>query len=169
MLKVRTEKPGDVPFVHELNTLAFPTEADANLVDALREEAWPVISLVAVEEDSVVGHIMFTPVEFCGASSLNIMGLAPMAVTPDRQRCGIGSALAINGRNRCREIGAGAIVVLGHPAYYPRFGFVPASTMNIDCEYDVPDEAFMILELTAGYLSGAGGTIKYHDAFGEVT
>ncbi len=169
MLKVRTEKPGDVPFVHELNTLAFPTEAEANLVDVLRENAQSVISLVAIDDNAIVGHIMFTPVELCGASSLNIMGLAPMAVTPDRQRCGIGSALVSQGLDRCGTIGAGAVIVLGHPAYYPRFGFAPASPMNIDCEYVVPDEAFMVLELTAGYLSGAEGTIRYLDAFGEVT
>ena len=169
MHRIRTEIPDDVPSVHELNALAFPTEAEADLVDALRDNAQPIVSLVAEQHNTIVGHIMFTPVELCGNSSLKIMGLAPMAVTPDQQKRGIGSQLVKNGLDRCRDIGAGAVVVLGHPSYYPRFGFVPASAKNIACEYDVPDEAFMLLELTAGYLSGVEGTIRYHDAFGEAT
>jgi putative acetyltransferase len=167
MITIRDEQADDIAYVHELNTLAFDADAEANLVDVLRETARPVISLVAVEDETIVGHIMFTPVELSGSSSLMIMGLAPMAVAPDRQRSGIGSALAKEGLNWCKEIGAGAVVVLGHAAYYPRFGFVPASTMNICCEYDVPDEVFMVLELTSGYLAGAIGAIRYHETFAE--
>jgi len=167
MIRIRDEQQTDITRVHELNSLAFEAETEANLVDVLRETAQPVISLVATEDDTVVGHIMFTPVELSDRSSLAIMGLAPMAVTPDRQRCGIGSALANEGLHRCAEIGAGAVVVLGHSAYYPKFGFVPASTMGIAYEYDVPDEAFMVHELTPGYLAGATGTIKYHEAFAK--
>ncbi len=169
MIRIREEQIDDIPSVHRLNTLAFETESEADLVDVLRESAQPVISLVAVNRNALVGHIMFTPVELSGNPSLNIMGLAPMAVMPDRQRCGIGSVLASEGLDRCSRIGAGAVVVLGHPAYYPRFGFAPASTMNIDCEYVVPDEVFMVLELTAGHLAGAGGTIRYHKAFADAT
>ena len=169
MITIRDEQKADIPRVHELNTLAFEAETEANLVDVLRETARPVISLVASEDDMVVGHIMFTPVELSDSSGLTIMGLAPMAVAADRQRCGIGTALAREGLNRCAEIGAGAVVVLGHSAYYPRFGFVPASTMSIACEYDVPDEVFMVHELTPGYLAGATGKIKYHEAFAEAT
>ena len=169
MIRIREEQIDDIPSVHRINTLAFETESEADLVDVLRESAQPVISLVAVDRDALVGHIMFTPVELSGNPSLNIMGLAPMAVMPDRQRCGIGSALASEGLDRCSRIGADAVVVLGHPAYYPRFGFAPASTMNIDCEYDVPDEVFMVVELTAGHLPGTGGTIRYHAAFADVT
>ena len=169
MIRIREEQIDDLPSVRRLNALAFETESEADLVDVLRESAQPVMSLVAVDSDALVGHIMFTPVELSGNPSLNIMGLAPMAVMPDRQRCGIGSALASEGLDRCSRIGAGAVVVLGHPAYYPRFGFATASTMNIDCEYDVADEVFMVLELTAGHLSGAGGTIRYHKAFAEAT
>ncbi len=169
MLRIRAETPDDLPLVHELNALAFPTELEADLVDALRDNAQPAISLVAEQDKTIVGHIMFTPVELCGNSSLKIMGLAPMAVSPDQQKRGIGSQLVREGLDRCRNIGAGAVVVLGHPSYYPRFSFAPASAKNIACEYDVPDEAFMMLELTAAYLSGAEGTIRYHDAFGEAT
>lgn len=165
MLSIRDEQAGDVPFIHELNTLAFPTEAEADLVDVLREKARPLISLVAVPGDTVVGHIMFTPVELGGNPSLKIMGLAPMAVVPDQQGHGIGSKLVTEGLERCKKIDAGAVVVLGHPHYYPRFGFVAASTMNVDCEYEVPDGAFMILELKTDYLAASEGTIRYHEAF----
>jgi len=169
MPDIREEQADDVPFVHGVNALAFPTEAEANLVDVLRETARPLISLVAVDNGEVVGHIMFTPVRLLGCPSLNIMGLAPMAVIPGRQRRRIGTKLVNEGLKRCREIGAGAVVVLGHPAYYPRFGFEPAARKKIDCEYDVPPEAFMIIELTVDYLSGAEGTIRYHGAFAETT
>ncbi len=169
MIRIRKEQTDDLPLVHKLNALAFETAAEADLVDVLRAKAQPVVSLVAVDDHAIVGHIMFTPVALYGKPSLKIMALAPMAVTPDRQRCGIGSALVSEGIDRCAKIGAGAMVVLGHPAYYPRFGFAPASTMKIKCAYDVPDEAFMILELTADYLARAAGTIKYHQAFADVS
>lgn len=80
------------------------------------------------------------------------MGLAPMAVAPERQRQGIGSALVRAGLDRCKEPGFGAIVVLGHPEYYPRFGFSIAKRFDIGCEYEVPDEVFMVMELQPGYL-----------------
>jgi putative acetyltransferase len=166
---IRAEKADDVPKVNALNMLAFPTEAEANLVDALRDEAQPVISLVAVEDDAIVGHIMFTPVELLAHPSLKIMGLGPMAVIPGRQRGGIGTKLVEEGLKRCRETGAGAVVVLGHPSYYPRFGFEPASQRQIDSEYDVPPEVFMIIELIVDFLSDVEGTIRYHAAFAETT
>lgn len=169
MPEIREEQVGDVPSVHELNVLAFPTEAEANLVDVLRDRARPMISLVAVENERIVGHIMFSPVELSADPSLKIMGLAPMAVTPERQNRGIGTQLVTEGLGRCRAIGAGAVVVLGHPSYYPRFGFEPASRKNIRCEFDAPDEAFMILELIVDYFSDAEGTIRYHEAFAQAT
>jgi putative acetyltransferase len=167
MPDIREERPADVPFVRDVNYRAFPGATEADLVDAIRSRAEPVVSLVAIEDDEVVGHIMFSPVELIGNSSLKIMGLAPMAVSPERQNHGIGSTLVREGLNRCRKLGAGAVVVLGHPAYYPRFGFRPASELGIACEYDVPDEAFMIMELKSHYLPAKGGTIRYHEVFAE--
>ena len=169
MLAIREETPEDFAAVHDLNASAFPTVAEADLVDQLRAKAEPVISLVAADDGEIVGHIMFTPVELDDDPTLRIMGLAPMAVAPDRQKQGIGTQLVHKGLDRCRGIGAGAVVVLGHPSYYPRFGFIPASTMNITCEYDVPDEVFMALELKPGFLSNASGTIRYHKAFRDTT
>jgi putative acetyltransferase len=168
MLEIRTAKSKDVADVHEVNALAFPTETEANLVDLLRENVRSAISLVAVRDGRIIGHILFTPVRLSGHSSLKIMGLAPMAVMPEYQRRGIGSRLVDEGLIRCRETGAGAVVVLGHPSYYPRFGFTPAAPRNIFCEYDVPADVFMVLELTADYLLGVEGTIRYHEAFGEI-
>ena len=100
MLRIRNEEPCDLPHVHTLNALAFDTNIEADLVDVLRETDSPIISLVATEDGTIVGHIMFTPVELTGSSSLKIMGLAPMAVAPDRQRSGIGSALVNAGLDR---------------------------------------------------------------------
>lgn len=146
---------------------AHSPKIEANLVDTIRSKAEPVVSLVEVEDDEVVGHVMFLPVELIGNTSLRIMGLAPMAVSPKRQKHGIGSALVHEGLNRWRKLGAGAVVVLGHPAYCPRFGFRPASELGIACEYDVADEAFMIIELKSGCLPAKGGTIRYHEVFAK--
>ena len=96
------------------------------------------------------------------------MGLAPMAVLPDHQRRGIGSALAQLGLQRCKELGFGAVVVHGHPEYYPRFGFVPSRHFGIESEYDVPQEVFMVVQLEPGFLSGVSGTIEYHEAFRDL-
>lgn len=165
--RIRAETERDREAVHALNAAAFGQATEALLVDMLRAQAAPVISLVAQDGDTVVGHIMFTPVSLAGHGGL-IMGLAPMAVEPSRQRAGIGSALVRAGLERCKELGAAAAVVLGHPAFYPKFGFLPAARFGLACEYDVPPEAFMALELRAGALRGASGTVRYHAAFAEV-
>jgi putative acetyltransferase len=151
--------------VRAVNVAAFPTRAEADLVDALRAAARPLVSLVAEESGAIVGHIMLSPVTLPGHPALRLMGLAPMAVTPPRQRGGIGAALVEAGLAACRRLGADAVVVLGHPAYYPRFGFAPGVRAGLGCEYDVPAEAFMVLALRPGALDGASGTIRYHPAF----
>lgn len=165
---IRAEEQSDRADVHALNVSAFATPAEADLVDALRAEAKPVVSLVAEQDGAVVGHILFSPVTLSGGAGLKIMGLAPMAVAPSRQRRGIGSALVRAGLQRCRAQGVGAVVVLGHPGYYPRFGFSPSSRFGIDSEYDVPAEAFMVCELEPGFLREAAGTIRYHAAFADI-
>jgi putative acetyltransferase len=162
---IRPEQPGDWLAVHHVNESAFDGHVEVDLVDALRQQVPDLVSLVAEHDGSIIGHILFSPVTLSNHSELRIMGLAPMAVAPPHQRSGIGTALVNAGVERCRELGFGAVAVLGHAEYYPRFGFRPAKRFGIGCEYDVPDEVFMLLELRPGFLTGASGIIKYHDLF----
>ena len=164
----RAEGEEDRVAVRAVNESAFETLAEAALVDALRDQARPNISLVAEEAGAVVGHIMFSPVVLPEHAELAMMGLAPMAVSPEHQRQGIGSALVRAGLEECRGLGCGAVVVLGHPEYYPRFGFTPAVRFGVGCEYEVPDEVFMLVELRRGYLGKACGKVRYHAAFGNL-
>jgi putative acetyltransferase len=168
-IKIREERPADSKGVWEVNAAAFETEVEANLVNLIRESGIPYISIVAEQDGKLTGHILFTPVELEGDDSgLRLAGLGPMAVIPNLQNQGIGSELVRAGIEQCRLRGFDAIVVLGHPGYYPRFGFVPSVDYNIVSEYDVPEEAFMILELSKGCLKGKQGRIKYHKAFSAV-
>jgi putative acetyltransferase len=164
-MHIRSEEPTDIGAIHAVNRAAFETSTEADLVDALRKQAHPIVSLVAEDAGAIVGHIFFSPVTLSG-HALTMMGLAPMAVLPAQHRRGIGSALVRAGLERCRELGFAAVIVLGHAEYYPRFGFVPASRFGIGCEYDVADRVFMALELERGSLRGKSGTIRYHAAFG---
>jgi putative acetyltransferase len=165
---IREENPKDCSEVYKVNSTAFETQAEANLVDVLRKEARPIVSLVAEDEGVIVGHILFSPVTLSGSSELKIMGLGPMAVVPKNQRKGIGSAMIKAGLEKCRNLGYGAVIVLGHPEYYPRFGFRPSILYDISSEYQVPEEIFMVIELLPGYLDGASGVIKYHPAFNNI-
>jgi putative acetyltransferase len=167
-LLIRAEEERDWAAVHAVNLSAFETPAEANLVDALRDQAQPLVSLIAEDNGGIVGHIMFSPVSLSGHPALRIMGLAPMAIAPEHQRKGIGSALVRAGLDRCRQLGFGAVVVLGHSSYYPRFGFSSSARFGIGCEYEVPEEVFMVVELRAGFLDGVSGQVKYHSAFGDV-
>ena len=167
-MDIRPERAADIAGVRAVNRAAFETSTESELVDALREQAQPIVSLVADAAGSIVGHILFSPVTLSGHPDMKIMGLAPMAVLPAQQRRGVGSALVRAGLARCTELGCRAVVVLGHREYYPRFGFVPASRFGIGCEYDVPDEVFMVLELEPGALHERSGTIRYHPAFADV-
>ena len=167
-MQLRPETPADQPGVRAVNLAAFEGPDEADLVNRLRGHTFPYVSLVAVDKGRIVGHILLTPVLLPGHPRARLMGLAPMAVLPDYQRSGVGSALVEAGLDAARQAGAGAVVVLGHPAYYPRFGFVPASRHAIACPYDTPDEAFMIVELIPGHLAGLAGTGEDHSAFAGI-
>lgn len=164
---IREEQPADARWIRVVNLAAFETSVEADLVDALRRQASPVVSLVAEDRGEIVGHIMFSRVSIAGHDELSLMGLAPMSVTPTHQRKGIGSALVRAGLERCRALGMGAVVVLGHPTYYPRFGFRSSAAFGITSEYDAPPEAFMLVELQPGYMRGASGIVKFNAAFAD--
>ena len=166
---VRAETEDDYPGVRKVNEMAFGRGNEAELVDALRLAANPQVSLVAVEDDEIVGHIFFSPVSVeSGKRVFMALGLAPMAVVPHRQRCGIGSRLVREGLKACRRLGHDVVFVVGHPEYYPRFGFEPARRLGFTCEYDVQDEAFMVSELRPGAASGWSGIVRYLPQFRNV-
>jgi putative acetyltransferase len=167
-MNIRIENENDESGVYAVNASAFETPAEAKLVDVLRLQANPVISLVAEHEGKIVGHIMFSAMTFQQHPELRIMGLGPMAVSPDFQRQDIGSQLVRAGLKLCTQSGTEAVFVLGHPAFYPRFGFLPAAGFAIKSEYDVPHEVFMGMELQSSVLNGKTGMVKYHDAFSNV-
>jgi putative acetyltransferase len=168
-MEIRAERPEDVEAVRKIEIAAFGRASEADLVDRLRGVAF-TFSFVAVDSQQIVGHIFFSPVAVEGecADDLLILGLAPVAVLPDYQQQGIGALLIRNSLEKCARLGCKAIVVLGSPEYYPRFGFVPAKEKGLRCEYIVPDEAFMVLELERGVLDGCIGTVKYHSEFNNL-
>ena len=165
-MDIRTEKPEDLEAVRNVNIAAVGRENEANLVDQLRGTG-STFSFVAVQSDRIVGHLFFSLVTVEGKCSknLSILGLAPVAVLPNYQRQGIGTLLIGEGLKECGRSGFQAVVVLGHPHFYSRFGFIPASRKSLGCEYDVPDEAFMVLELENGALQDCSGTVKYRSEF----
>jgi len=163
-MHIRPETSADIAAIHAVNSMAFETAAEANAVDAVRASGAPHVSLVAVKDREIVGHILFSPVTL-SQHPVEMMALAPVAVSPQEQRQGIGSALVRAGVERCKELGVGAVVVLGYPSYYPKFGFTPASLFGIKSEYNVPDDVFMALELEPAYFSDKAGTVQYHRAF----
>ena len=163
------EKPEDIESIRNINRQAFGQENESRLVDKLRNRGVLTISLVAVRESEVVGHIAFSPVVIeSETSGFAAIALAPMAVLPAHQRKGIGSQLVRAGLEECRRLRHEIVFLVGHPDYYPRFGFVPAKPKGVDCEFEVPEEAWMILELREGDLSGRRGTAKFEPEFREV-
>ncbi|MBU0561332.1 MAG: N-acetyltransferase [Bacteroidetes bacterium] len=167
MLKIRKEEKGDESQIRIVNELAFGQIDEADLVDLLRINCNESISLVAEFDNKIVGHILFTPALIeAKDKQLNGMGLAPMAVLPEHQSKGIGSELVKSGLELIMKGSCQFIIVLGHPKYYPRFGFVKASECNIKSDFHgIPDEAFMILVLDEKSFAGISGTAKYRKEF----
>ena len=172
MISIRAERSQDIgeirEVIEEAFTQAFGQAPEADLVDGLRENCPGLLSLVAANGDIVVGHILFTPVKIEGNKIVEGMGLAPMAVMPKLQRQGIGARMVQAGIEMLKSNGCPFVIVLGHPDYYPRFGFEPASHKGIRCQWEgVPDEAFMILILDEKAMEGISGVARYRSEFDE--
>ncbi len=151
-----------IRLVHEA---AFDRPDEANLVDGLRTEGVVLASLVAALEERIVGHILFTRMSIeTLAGSIPAAALAPLGVLPEYQRRGIGAELIARGLNVLRENGERIVIVLGHPGYYPRFGFSAEKARNLESPF--PPEAYMAIELSPGALDGVRGKVKYPRAFG---
>lgn len=164
-LIIRNEESQDIEQVRQVLRSAFPSDGESKLVDLLRKNGKATISLVAIENDEVAGHILFSPVTTTPHTDAKGLGLAPVAVRPDMQSQGIGSQLIREGLRLCRELGFDYCVVLGAPQYYQRFGFVKASRFAIQNEYGV-DEEFMITRFTDGKVVGL---VRYAEEFGELS
>lgn len=162
---VRPERPGDHAAVHEVNRLAFRQDEEARLVDALREGGYTRLSLVAEDGGRLIGHVLFSdlPIE-TQQGTVPALALAPLAVLPARQRQGVGSLLAREGLRACAEQGHRIVVVLGHPGYYPRFGFSAALARPLRSPFT--GEHWMAAELVPGALAGVAGVVRYPPPFG---
>ena len=164
LTSIRQETQKDHKAIREVNCRAFGCDDEANLVDQLRRDGSVVMSLVAVVDNRVEGHILFSdlPIE-TETGEIHAVALAPLAVTPEYQKQGIGSSLVRAGLDACRQIGRKIVVVLGHPEYYRRFGFTAELTKKLKAP--ISGEAFMAIELVPGALKGVTGTVKYPKAF----
>ena len=161
---IRPERDGDAAAVRRVHETAFPTTAEADLVERLRAGGKAVIALVAEDAGSIVGHILFSPVALEPLAGTVGLGLAPVAVLPDHEKHGVGRRLIQNGLAECHAWGAGFVVVIGDPPYYGRFGFEPAEKHGLRSEYDAGD-SFMVFELVSGALPPSGTLVKYAPEF----
>lgn len=164
-MTIEKENPALFPQIRAVLAAAFGGAGEADLVERLRADGLVRLALVALEDGEVVGHIVFSDlaVEIDGRK-VDAAALAPVAVRPDRQRRGTGAALIRAGLEGLRRDGCEAVVVLGHPEYYPRFGFSPAPARKLAAPF--AGDAFMALELAEDALAGAAGSVRYPDAFG---
>ncbi len=168
---IRQELPEDASAISEVLLQAFGQDGESRLVNALRDDGKidPDLSLVAVHGDRIIGHILFCPITIVsGTVETAALALAPLGVHQDYQCRGIGAALIEEGLGECRRLGHSIVIVVGHPGYYPRFGFTSAKDARITAPFPCPDEAFMALSLWPGALDGIGGMVRYPVAFDTV-
>ena len=165
---IRPESVEDGDAIRHVHRVAFGGSAEATLVDRLRNDGLVVVSLAAVEANQIVGHILFSRLPIHTSTVvISAVALAPMGVIPDRQRQGIGSALVREGLRECRAAGERIVIVLGHPEYYPRFGFSSALASRLRSPFS--RNAFMARELESGALAGVSGEVRYPPAFDLVS
>lgn len=167
-LEIRPERAEDFDAARRLHEIAFaPSTDEAKLVDALRApgETVPELCLVALERDELIGHIVYSRARL--QSGHEVLALAPMAVLPPRQRAGVGSRLVRASAELAARTGAALAIVVGHPGYYPRFGFESAADLGLEAPWEISPDAWMALRLPA-YESGARGRVRHARAFDEV-
>jgi putative acetyltransferase len=166
-VEIRPEAPADAPAVRALLLAAFETSAEADLVDALRVSATPYLALVAVHGEAVVGHVAFTAVAFDPMRTTTglALGLAPLSVSANHQKRGIGAGLVKAGLEACRDAGAALVVTLGDPAYYGRFGFKPAAESGLRSSFSAPPEAFQALVLREWEPASGTTTVYFRPEF----
>ena len=168
-LLLRSERPDDAAEIARVAIGAFVRKDEALLVEAMRKEPEfdPDLSIVAEEDGTIVGHVLFSRVSIVSPEGdrTPAIALAPVAVLPGRQKQGIGTSLIEEGIRRCHRKGEKIIIVLGLPGYYPRFRFVPAKDHGIRAPFPVPDDAFMVLGLEPHALIGVAGTVAYPSPF----
>lgn len=174
MVTIRQEQKNDYRKTEEVVKEAFLNEEfsdkkEHELVKRIREcDAFiPELSIVAVDEE-IVGHIMLSKITIeQGGTTVDSLALAPVSIAPSHQKKGIGGKLITAALEKAKELGYGSVVVLGHPEYYPKFGFERASQWNIKAPFEVPDEVFMVMELRENTLQGVEGIVQYSSAFAE--
>ncbi|MBK4715156.1 MULTISPECIES: GNAT family N-acetyltransferase [Tenebrionibacter/Tenebrionicola group] len=162
---IRVEIPIDAPGIDALLRRAFKGDAEAELIQRLREDGQITLGLVATDDEGqVIGYVAFSPVSVEG-EDLQWVGLAPLAVDDARRGQGIGRNLVYEGLDALNEFGYAAVVTLGDPQLYGRFGFEPASRYGLRCRW--PDTAayFLIHKLADDALNGVGGLVEYSDHF----
>jgi putative acetyltransferase len=169
MITIREEGRRESAAVWAVVSAAFGQAAEADLVESLRENGNLLLSLVAERDGEIVGHIAFSPITVeSEAGDWQAVGLGPLAVAPAFQRQGFGSALMYAGLEAVRQQGHEVVFVLGHPAYYHRFGFVTAADHGLRWEREVPPEFFMVQALLEGALAGRSGVVRYGPEFDSV-
>jgi len=169
LIEVRFERPKDIDEVRLLNDKAFGQPVEGRIVDKLRKSCNGILSLVAISNNKIVGHIMFSPVTIeTQSGNIEGMGLAPMAVSPELQNQGIGSKLVKEGLLIINNSTCSFVVVLGHEKYYPRFGFQRASKYGLKSQWEgVPDEAFMAMILNDSVMKEVSGVVRYRNELDE--
>ncbi len=161
---IHPETAADLDTIRHVNRVAFGQDAEARLVDALRDGGFVGVSLVAEAAGRVVGHILFSDLPiFAGPGTIPALALAPLAVLPAFQNQGIGSALVHRGLKACRQQGQTIVIVLGHPHFYQRFGFRSDLAKRLESPY--AGEAFLAIELVPGALEGVTGWVQYPPPF----
>nr|WP_209847403.1 N-acetyltransferase [Paenibacillus sediminis] len=169
-MQIRTEQPKDYAAVYEINRAAFGNRDDeAELVERIRlsEGFIPELSIIAEVDGEIVGHLLLSKATVVGETmEKEVIVLAPIAVKPEYQKQGVGSKLIAEGLSRCKALGYGLVLLIGHPSYYPKFGFKPARAYGLELKkFQVPDDVFMVCELIEGTLSHTEGELFYPKAF----